>query len=252
MREDTFALPCKPGRAAPTSAASPTRSRSTSTSPRKCFALARAARARRCTAIRRRPAVSPEEHAERRPLRRAGCRAVRRRRLHGAAHGRVARAALAQRRLRRRTARRRGELVRRRADVTEVAQVVRVGAARRPARCRPRAARRREHFTGRDDLVFCRRGRRLPRRLGAPPPLRTRAAAPRASDRCVSTTCATRSAASSSASSTSLSVKAFMGHAKITTTERYLHARPRRDDAARMTKVFDASVSEAPARELER
>ncbi len=49
-----------------------------------------------------------------------------------------------------------------------------------------------------------------------------------------------------------VSVKAFMGHAKITTTERYLHARPRRDDAARMTKVFEASVTEAPARELER
>ncbi len=49
-----------------------------------------------------------------------------------------------------------------------------------------------------------------------------------------------------------VSVKAFMGHAKITTTERYLHARPRRDDARRMTKVFDASVAEAPARELER
>ena len=47
------------------------------------------------------------------------------------------------------------------------------------------------------------------------------------------------------------SVKAFMGHAKITTTERYLHARPRRDDAARMTKVFDASVGELPVREIE-
>jgi hypothetical protein len=47
-----------------------------------------------------------------------------------------------------------------------------------------------------------------------------------------------------------VSVKAFMGHAKITTTERYLHARPRRDDAARMTKVFDASVVATPSREL--
>jgi integrase len=33
-------------------------------------------------------------------------------------------------------------------------------------------------------------------------------------------------------------VKAFMGHAKITTTERYLHARSRRTDAARLTKAF--------------
>lgn len=47
------------------------------------------------------------------------------------------------------------------------------------------------------------------------------------------------------------SVKAFMGHAKITTTERYLHVRPRHDDAARMTKVFESSVLEAPSRELE-
>jgi integrase len=49
-----------------------------------------------------------------------------------------------------------------------------------------------------------------------------------------------------------VSVKAFMGHAKITTTERYLHARPRRDDAARMTKVFEASVIETPPREIQR
>jgi integrase len=34
------------------------------------------------------------------------------------------------------------------------------------------------------------------------------------------------------------SVKAFMGHAKITTTERYLHARSRRTDAARLTRAF--------------
>ena len=48
------------------------------------------------------------------------------------------------------------------------------------------------------------------------------------------------------------SVKAFIGHAKITTTERYLHVRPRHDDAARMTKVFESSVLAAPSRELER
>ena len=33
-------------------------------------------------------------------------------------------------------------------------------------------------------------------------------------------------------------VKAFMGHAKLSTTERYLHARSRRTDAARLTKAF--------------
>lgn len=35
-----------------------------------------------------------------------------------------------------------------------------------------------------------------------------------------------------------VAVKDFMGHAKITTTERYLHARSRGTDAARMTKAF--------------
>lgn len=35
-----------------------------------------------------------------------------------------------------------------------------------------------------------------------------------------------------------VSVKSFMGHAKLTTTERYLHARPRRTDALRLTKTF--------------
>lgn len=35
-----------------------------------------------------------------------------------------------------------------------------------------------------------------------------------------------------------VSGKDFMGHSKITTTERYLHARSRRTDAARLTKAF--------------
>ena len=35
-----------------------------------------------------------------------------------------------------------------------------------------------------------------------------------------------------------VSVKDFMGHGNVTTTERYLHARSRRTDAARMTKAF--------------
>lgn len=109
----------------------------------------------------------------------------------------------------------------------------------------------RERFTGRDDLVFCsatgdyldgsalrRRYRRAQRAAGVRP-LRFHDLR--------------HSFGSLVIREFDLaSVKAFMGHAKITTTERYLHARPRRDDAARMTKVFDASVSEAPARELER
>ena len=40
-----------------------------------------------------------------------------------------------------------------------------------------------------------------------------------------------------------VSVKDFMGHSKIATTERYLHARSRRTDAARMSKAF---AGEAP------
>lgn len=33
-------------------------------------------------------------------------------------------------------------------------------------------------------------------------------------------------------------VRTFIGHAKISTTERYLHARSRCTDAARLTKAF--------------
>ena len=40
-------------------------------------------------------------------------------------------------------------------------------------------------------------------------------------------------------------VKAFMGHAKISTTERCLHARSRRTDVVRLTKAFGGA--EAPA-----
>jgi integrase len=43
-----------------------------------------------------------------------------------------------------------------------------------------------------------------------------------------------------------VAVKAFMGHSKITTTERYLHARPRRTDAARLTKAFGRDLPGAP------
>lgn len=39
-------------------------------------------------------------------------------------------------------------------------------------------------------------------------------------------------------------VKAFMGHAKISTTERYLHARSRSTDAARLTKAFAGTRDE--------
>ena len=46
-----------------------------------------------------------------------------------------------------------------------------------------------------------------------------------------------------------VAVKDFMGHSKITTTERYLHARSRRTDAARLTRAFGSSelADEVPA-----
>ena len=40
-------------------------------------------------------------------------------------------------------------------------------------------------------------------------------------------------------------LKAWMGHAKLTTTERYLHAKPRHTDVARLDRAFEAGVGSA-------
>jgi hypothetical protein len=32
----------------------------------------------------------------------------------------------------------------------------------------------------------------------------------------------------------------MMGHSKLSTTERYLHSKPRPDDAAKLTRIFQA------------
>lgn len=39
-------------------------------------------------------------------------------------------------------------------------------------------------------------------------------------------------------------LKAWMGHAKLTTTERYLHAKPRHSDVARLNRAFTGSMGE--------
>lgn len=41
-----------------------------------------------------------------------------------------------------------------------------------------------------------------------------------------------------------VAVKEMMGHSKVTTTERYLHSRPRPTDAAKLTAIFDGEEDE--------
>jgi hypothetical protein len=42
-------------------------------------------------------------------------------------------------------------------------------------------------------------------------------------------------------------VKEMMGHSKLTTTERYLHSRPRPTDAATLTAIFSGEEDERAA-----
>jgi integrase len=42
-------------------------------------------------------------------------------------------------------------------------------------------------------------------------------------------------------------LKSWMGHAKLTTTERYLHAKPRHTDVARVDRAFAAHPTPADA-----
>jgi integrase len=44
-----------------------------------------------------------------------------------------------------------------------------------------------------------------------------------------------------------VAVKEMMGHSKLTTTERYLHSRPRPTDAATLTAIFSAGEEERAA-----
>jgi len=42
-------------------------------------------------------------------------------------------------------------------------------------------------------------------------------------------------------------LKAWMGHSKLATTERYLHAKPRHSDVARLDRAFAGRAAEADA-----
>ena len=44
-------------------------------------------------------------------------------------------------------------------------------------------------------------------------------------------------------------LKEWMGHSKLSTTERYLHAKPRHSDVARLDRVFGGTVKEAASLE---
>jgi site-specific recombinase XerD len=49
-----------------------------------------------------------------------------------------------------------------------------------------------------------------------------------------------------------VTVQAMMGHSRLSTTERYLHAKPRTDDAAKLTATFATdSVEAEPTRQTQ-
>jgi integrase len=95
----------------------------------------------------------------------------------------------------------------------------------------------RTHFTGRRDFVFCRAdGGPLDRTT-----VRKRfQRAQRAADVRVRRFHDLRHTFGSLAIRRldSVTVQAMMGHSRLTTTERYLHAKPRTDDAARLSSAF--------------
>lgn len=45
-----------------------------------------------------------------------------------------------------------------------------------------------------------------------------------------------------------IAVKDMMGHSKLTTTERYLHSKPRPDDVAKLTEAFEPQPGSLPSR----
>lgn len=106
--------------------------------------------------------------------------------------------------------------------------------------------RRRRHFTGRDDFVFCRPdggpldGSALRRRF-----IR---AQEKAGVRVRRFHDLRHTFGSLAIRRFDLvAVKEMMGHASLTTTERYLHSRPRPSDAAKLTAIFDEEELAAAA-----
>ena len=171
MREDTFGLAVNPARRTD-KRREPDLQPIDFYEPEEVLALVRAARAGRHRDPSR-PAVSPDEHAER-----DRCDE------QDAAIFVVAAF----------TGLRMGELVRRRPHLAQVTQDA-LGAVRRPAGLRPRAARGARTLHGPRRPRVLQLGRRVPRRLGAAATTVARRTL-LACARSASTTCATRSAAS--------------------------------------------------------
>ncbi len=233
-RISTASRPTSPGR--PRSAASPTPSCSTSTSPRRS-PRSRAPHARAGIAtlaagdLRCRARGAP-------PSRRPGRRPLHRRRVHGAAAGRAARAALALCELRARNSHGRRVLGGGEVTSPKSRRPRTVPLATPPAAELARLADRR-WFTSSDDLVFC---STLGDRLD-PSALRRRLR--RAQDAAGLRPLRFHDLRHSFGSLVvrevdTATLKAWMGHAKLTTTERYLHAKPRHTDVARLDRAFAA------------
>ena len=100
-----------------------------------------------------------------------------------------------------------------------------------------RGLSQREHFTGRDDLVFCRRdGGGLDRTAVRNRFVRAQTEAGVKVRRFHDLRHTFGSLAVRKFDV--VAVKEMMGHSKLATTERYLHSKPRSDDAARLTSAF--------------
>lgn len=123
---------------------------------------------------------------------------------------------------------------------TKAHRVRHIGLATPAAQALARLAARHD-FTGRDEYVFCNRfgGRLDPSAIRR----RFKSAAAAAGLRPLKLHGLRHGAGSLLArEADAVAVQAFLGHAKLTTTERYMHAKARPDDLARLDRAF------APAR----